>query len=244
MSLKPMFSGIVKRYDFLNHLLTWGFDTIWRNICAKNCKSGKIIVELCCGTGDLSLTLSKPNEPETLIIGLDFSKAMVQRAITKKSKKMDRTEYNIKNKMTVIKHSNPNFILADVAHLPFRNNSINLICISFAFRNLIYKNPKANRFLKEVLVSLCTKGKLIFIETSQPKSIFIQSLYHFYLTKIVPIIGGQISSNKGAYIYLGTSASNFPSAEKVANMLTVAGFQKVSHKQFTLGAVALHECIK
>jgi demethylmenaquinone methyltransferase/2-methoxy-6-polyprenyl-1,4-benzoquinol methylase len=231
MSLKPMFSGIVKRYDFLNHLLTWGFDTIWRNICAKNCKSGKIIVELCCGTGDLSLTLSKSNEPETLIIGLDFSKAMLQKAITK-------------NKVIVVKNSNPNFILADAAHLPFRNNSINLICISFAFRNLIYKNPKANRFLKEVLWSLRNKGKLVFMETSQPKSIFIQSLYHFYLKKIVPVIGGHISSNKGAYSYLGTSASNFPSAEKVSNMLMVAGFQKVSYKKVTFGAVALHECIK
>lgn len=231
MSLKPMFSGIVKRYDFLNHLLTWGFDIIWRNICAKNCNSGKIVVELCCGTGDLSLILSKHYKQQRFIIGLDFSKAMLQRAATKK-------------KLNLVKHNNLNFILADAAHLPLKDNSINLICISFAFRNLIYKNPKSNRFLKEVLVTLRSKGKLVIMETSQPKSIIIQSLYHYYLTKIVPIIGGFISSNKGAYIYLGTSASNFPSAKKIGNLLKKAGFQKVSFKNFTLGAVALHICEK
>jgi demethylmenaquinone methyltransferase/2-methoxy-6-polyprenyl-1,4-benzoquinol methylase len=237
MSLKPMFARVVKKYDFLNHLLTWGLDTVWRKTCAKKCMSKGVIVDLCCGTGDLALNISKLTASETTILGLDFSKMMLKRA--KDKEYSERLRNDIEQKK-----SDVNFILADATHLPLKNDAVNRIGISFSFRNLIYRNPKAKTFLMEVLRILRFQGKFVFVETSQPKSLFLRILYHLYLSRVVPLIGWLISGNKGAYRYLGISAKNFPSAEKVANMLLSAGFRNVLFKRVSFGAVALHIGVK
>lgn len=232
-----MFARVVKKYDFLNHLLTWGLDTVWRKICAKECASKGFIVDLCCGTGDLALNVSKLTTSETTILGLDFSKMMLKQAKNKVCS--ERLRNDIEQKKSVV-----NFILADAAHIPIKDDAVNRICISFSFRNLIYRNPNAKTFLMEVLRALRLQGKFVFVETSQPKSLFLRILYHLYLIRVVPLIGWLISGNKGAYRYLGTSATNFPSAEKVTNMLLSAGFRNVFFKRITFGAVALHIGVK
>lgn len=244
MSLKGMFAEVTKNYDLINHIITWGFDNVWRTICAKNSNSGKVIVDLCCGTGELGLQISENSSSDTILIEMDFSKNMLRKSklkYTEKMKKKNRT--NIK-KMKKDNESKMYFILADAANLPFRNASIDTICLSFSFRNLTYKNIKANMFLQETLRSLHTNGKLVFVETSQPKSQFIRTIYHLYLTKIVPNIGWLFSRQKSAYNYLGKSAANFPSAEKIASTLKKSGFKKVFYTQITLGAVALHIGLK
>ena len=244
MSLKLMFGKVARRYDLLNHILTLGFDVGWRNICAANCSSGKDVIDICCGTGDLALTLSKNTAPGTFVLGLDFSKMMLQRAKIKKRLEWQRKSHNkIKQKNTG-DNITPDFVLADASRLPFRDDSVNRICISFSFRNLIYKNPQAKPFLMEVLRALQPQGKFVIVETSQPKSLFLRSLYHLYLSVVVPNIGWLISKNKGAYRYLGMSAKNFPSAEKIVNLLLDAGFRNVLFKRLTFGIVALHICIK
>jgi demethylmenaquinone methyltransferase/2-methoxy-6-polyprenyl-1,4-benzoquinol methylase len=233
MSLKPMFARVVKRYDFLNHLLTWGFDTVWRKTCAKECTSGQVIIDLCCGTGDLALNISKLVALETTILAMDFSKMMLKRAKAKEDS--ERRKRDIKQKK-----SDVNFILADATHLPLNEGIIDRICISFSFRNLIYKNPKSKTFLMEILRTLRLQGRFVFVETSQPKSLLFRVLYHLYLSRVVPLVGWLISGNKGAYHYLGISATNFPSAEEVSKMLSSAGFRNVSFRRITFGAVALH----
>jgi demethylmenaquinone methyltransferase/2-methoxy-6-polyprenyl-1,4-benzoquinol methylase len=245
MSLKGMFTEVVKNYDLINHIITWGFDNVWRTICARNSNSGKIIVDLCCGTGELGLQISENSSSDTILVEMDFSKNMLRKAKLKyaeKIKKKNRNNIqNIKNKLNA---THMNYVLADAANLPFRNASIDTICLSFSFRNLTYKNFKANMFLKETLRSLQTDGKLVFVETSQPTLLFIKTIYHFYLTKIVPKIGWILSKRKSAYNYLGKSAANFPSAENIACILKNSGFKKVFYKQITMGAVALHIGLK
>lgn len=238
MSLKPMFTRVVKKYDFLNHLLTWGLDTVWRKSCAKECASRGVLVDLCCGTGDLALNISKLTASEATVLGLDFSKMMLKRAKDK--------EYSerLRNDIEKQKKNDINFILADATYLPLKNDAVERMCISFSFRNLVYRNPKAKTFLREVLRTLRHQGKFIFVETSQPKSLFLRILYHLYLSRDVPLIGWLFSGNKGAYRYLGISATNFPSAEKVTKMLLTAGFRNVLFKPITFGTVALHVGVK
>jgi len=87
-----MFDGVVKEYDLLNHLFIWKLDDVWRRTCAEKCASGKVIVDLCCGTGGLTLQISSRSPSEAFIVGLDFSKVMLGRAISKK--KAEKHENN------------------------------------------------------------------------------------------------------------------------------------------------------
>jgi len=244
MSLKPMFDKVVRRYDLLNNILTLGLHTKWRNICAANCLSSKDVIDICCGTGDLVLNMSENTTPDAFILGLDFSKTMLQRAKIKKHLQWQTKSHNKIRQKNTGDNTNPNFVLADASRLPFRDDSVNRICISFSFRNLTYKNSKAKPFLMEVLRSLRPQGKFIIMETSQPKSLLLRRLYHLYMSIAVPNIGWLLSKNKGAYHYLGISAKNFPPAEKIVTMLSDIGFRNVSFKHLTFGIVALHIGVK
>lgn len=237
MALRLMFARIAGKYDLLNHLLTLGLDVFWRRMVAKEYKSPGVVLDLCCGTGELLLQLSKFTSPNTLLVGIDFTREMLREAMHGKtySEKINCKKVNVQK---------INFILADAANLPIRNDCINFVSMSFSFRNLIFRNPSANTYLKEILRVLRVGGRFVFIETSQPKTYPLRIFLHFYLKRIVPLIGGVISGYKSAYRYLGTSAMNFPSAEEVKKMLKKKGFKEVSFKRMTGGIVAIHICRK
>ncbi len=240
-----MFDSVSNTYDLLNRILTWGLDEGWRKICAEECATGTVILDLCCGTGDLALLISRRASPEACIIGLDFSKAMLEKAINKRlAERQKRKKVNIALDKVDVDPRDIGFILADAAYLPFKDESIDRVGISFSFRNLIYKNPKAELCLRDVLRALRPGGKFVCVETSQPERRSLRVLYHFYLRRVVALIGGYISGRKGAYRYLGTSAANFPTAEEIADRLLSAGFRKVSYKHMTFGAVAIHTSVK
>jgi len=244
MALKLMFAKIVDKYDLLNHVLTFGLDVLWRRMAAEKCECHGIILDLCCGTGELSLHLSKLVSLNTLLVGLDFTRAMLRRAMHRKTCSEKVNGNLIKRSWKRDNVQKIDFLLADAANLPFKNDCINCIGMSFSFRNLIFRNPLADTYLREILRVLRIGGRFVFVETSQPRVYPLRILLHFYLKKIVPLIGGLISGCKPAYRYLGISAVNFPSAEEVKEMLEKIGFQKVSFTHMTFGIVAIHLCRK
>ncbi|NIP66887.1 ubiquinone/menaquinone biosynthesis methyltransferase [Candidatus Bathyarchaeota archaeon] len=241
-----MFTNVVETYDLINRILTWGLDKVWREACAKECLSSGIVLDLCCGTGDLALYVSKHASPSVSVLGVDFSKAMLYRAVNKRAKAERKESCRIKKGQEElgVDTCNVSFILADAGHLPFKNECIDRIAISFSFRNLVYGNPLAKIYLKEVLRTLRPRGRLVCVETSQPRTSPLRFLYHLYLRKVVPLVGGLMSGQKGAYRYLGISAIHFPSGGEIAEMLLSAGFREISFKPMTLGVVGLHVGIK
>lgn len=242
MWLRSMFAGVVETYDFLNRVLTWGLDEVWRKKCARECASDGVVLDLCCGTGDLALRISEYANPEAYVLGVDFNRAMLEKAMNKKGgaeRKVRRWINNRENEVRVHKCS-VDFILADAAHLPFKEGSMDQIVTSFSLRNLVYRNPLAEIFLEEALRTLRPGGRFVAVETSQPESRPVNLLYHLYLRRVVPFVGGLVSGRKAAYQYLGTSATNFPSREEVAEMLLGAGFRKVSSEHMTLGTVGMY----
>ena len=57
--VRDMFTRIAPRYDFLNHLLSFSLDHVWRRRTAKEFlhilrRPDARILDLCCGTGDLA----------------------------------------------------------------------------------------------------------------------------------------------------------------------------------------------
>jgi len=227
VSLKQMFNSVATKYDLLNRLLTWTLDETWRENCAQQCASKGVIVDLCCGTGDLALHILKHVALKTCVVGVDFSKAMLTRAADK-------------NCADSAGKRNVSFILADAANLPFRDGVVDCTGISFSFRNLVYRNPQAKSCLKEALRSLRPGGKFICVETSQPRRQLLRILYHLYLMKTVPLVGWLVSQRKEAYRYLAVSAANFPTAEEIADMLLNMGFLEVSFRRLAFGVIALH----
>jgi demethylmenaquinone methyltransferase/2-methoxy-6-polyprenyl-1,4-benzoquinol methylase len=227
-----MFSKVAETYDLSNKVLTFGLDKRWRKACAKQSADGQFVVDLCCGTGDLSLSLMKNLKDDSFLLGLDFSKEMLSKAIVKKSKSKWANQDNFA------------FVIADVAHMPLKNSSVDAVKISFSFRNLIYRNPRASSYLKEVARALKENGKFTCVETSQPKNKLVKSFFHFYCLRLVPLVGGWVSGAKPAYKYLGKSAANFPVPKEILAMLKSAGFADTAFKPLSFGVVALYMATK
>ena len=118
------------------------------------------------------------------------------------------------------------FVHGDVTDLPFPDGYFDCIGISFAFRNLTYKNPKTERYLSEILRVLKKGGRFVIVESSQPPNSFIRKLDHLYLRTFVRWIGSWLSKNKPAYVYLTESARNFYTAEELGDLLIKTGIQQ------------------
>ena len=227
-----MFTAVPRRYDLINHIITWGLDKRWRGKAAKEClasQPGKVL-DLCCGTGDLTINLARLAEDNVELTGIDYSQPMLEIA-TKKAESLAR-----RRKIP--------FIYGDAANLPFPDGYFDCVGISFAFRNLTYKNPLARRHLAEVLRVLSAGGRYVIVETSQPKSRLIRKLYHLYLRWFVFRLGYLLSGNRQAYHYLAESAARFYTSEEVEEMLVTAGFRQVSFCRLFFGAAGIHVAVK
>ena len=223
--LYHVFTRIPDRFDLINHVITLGMDSGWRRQAALAClqeRPGRIL-DICCGTGDLAITITQlaPYTPE--ITGADYSQPMLEIATAK----------------AIASGKNIRFINADVALLPFDDSYFDCIGISFAFRNLTYKNPMTQSYLNEILRVLKPGGRFVIVESSQPKSPFIRFLDHLYLRLWVFTSGYILSGNKGAYRYLAESARHFYSAEEMREFLLKAGFKQAAAKSLFFGAAAI-----
>ena len=230
--LHGIFRAIPHRYDLINRIITWGFDEQWRFKTARECFSShpKKLLDLCCGTGDLAIKLANLADNDAEVVGVDYSLPMLESAVQKAGR--------------LARGRRLSFVYGDVADLPFPDDSLDCIGISFAFRNLTYKNPLVKRYLAEVLRVLKSGGKFVIVESSQPKSKLIRRLFHLYLRQFVFGLGYRLSGNRGAYHYLAESAARFYTANEIKDLLINAGFREVSFLRLLFGVTALHVAIK
>ena len=230
--LQRMFTEVPPRYDLINTVITWGLDRRWRKKAAEECLSGKPkqMLDLCCGTGDLALTVCRLGRGGIRVVGIDYSPPMLELA-RKKALSLGDDRYI-------------SFTHGDVASLLFPEASFDCAGISFAFRNLTYRNPVARRHLTEVRRVLTDGGRYVIVETSQPNSRFIRRLFHWYLSWFVYRVGFWLSGNRGAYNYLAESAAGFYTAGEVEDMLLEAGFREVLYRPFMFGVVGIHVAVK
>ena len=81
--VQKMFDSIAPRYDLLNHLLSMGLDRRWWARTARNfrevlARPDAIVMDLCCGTGDMTFALHKRMKGTSgKLVGADFSHAML-----------------------------------------------------------------------------------------------------------------------------------------------------------------------
>ncbi|NOT29546.1 MAG: class I SAM-dependent methyltransferase, partial [Planctomycetes bacterium] len=78
-AVRAMFARIAHRYDLLNHLLSGGIDRRWRRALVRRLGGlrGALLVDSCCGTGDLALALERAG---ARVVGVDFTPQMLARA--------------------------------------------------------------------------------------------------------------------------------------------------------------------
>jgi demethylmenaquinone methyltransferase/2-methoxy-6-polyprenyl-1,4-benzoquinol methylase len=227
--VREMFTRIAPRYDLLNHLLSAQMDRLWRARTARELKPilerpEALVLDLCCGTGDLAFSLERRGKAR--ILGADFSHAMLVRAREKAMAANGRAPMA--------------FLEADALELPFADESFDLVTSAFGFRNLAnYEDG-----LQEIFRVLKPGGTLGILEFTEPAPGFLGDAYRFYTQKVLPKIGGWISGDTVAYAYLPESVARFFRPEEFASLLKKAGYGQVRYHLMTLRSVALHLAVR
>ncbi|MGA7622325.1 MAG: bifunctional demethylmenaquinone methyltransferase/2-methoxy-6-polyprenyl-1,4-benzoquinol methylase UbiE [Candidatus Acidiferrales bacterium] len=231
--VREMFGSIAPRYDFLNHFLSFSLDRVWRLRTARKFRrilrrTDARVLDLCCGTGDLTFALERVRVHEirdrgayrTPLFGSDFARPMLERA-HKKAEDQARS--------TV-------FAAADALQLPYADRCFDLVTTAFGFRNLVnYRNG-----LREIARVLKPGGEVGILEFSEPGAGPMAGLFRFYFQRILPKVGKIISGGNEAYSYLPKSVSRFPSPQELAVLMQQVGFIDVSVTSWNFNSVILH----
>ena len=222
-AVREMFSGIAKKYDFLNHFLSVNTDKRWRRLVSKKLKDvldreDALVLDVACGTGDLSVELQTAGKAK--VVGTDFCRPMLEIAF-------DKNEKN---------HTSIPYVEADGMNLSFADNTFDAVTIAFGLRN--FSNWQDG--LVELHRILKKGGRLAILEFSAPVVPGFKQIFNLYFTQILPRIGGAVSGSRGAYEYLPDSVQRFPDQKGLAKMMEETGFSGVEYKNLTGGIAALH----
>jgi demethylmenaquinone methyltransferase/2-methoxy-6-polyprenyl-1,4-benzoquinol methylase len=224
--VEEMFNNISNRYDLLNHLLSANIDKVWRKKTIKKLRAfqPENILDVATGTGDFAIAATKIRGAK--VVGIDISEGMLAVG-RKKVEKRGLTELIELQK-------------ADSENLPFDDNLFDAAIVGFGVRN--FENLKIG--LSEIYRVLKPGGIFFVLEFSKPKKAPIKQLYHFYFSKILPLIGRMVSKDTNAYTYLPESVNEFPDGENFLTILAEVGFSKNRSYPQTFGIASVYEAHK
>ena len=226
-AVREIFTSIAPRYDLLNHVLSFNIDRVWwwrtaRKFDAILRSDNARVLDLCCGTGDMTFALRRRTESKTAqILGADFSHAMLERAAAK-------------GKGTTLR-----WIEADALRLPFPDGYFNLVTSAFGFRNL----ADYDAGLREIVRVLAPGGECGILDFGEPGGL-IGKAYRVYFKRVLPAIGTLISGVSGPYAYLPASVERFPAPDQMLQRMRQAGFSEASWTPYTFGIAGLYRGVK
>jgi ubiquinone/menaquinone biosynthesis methyltransferase len=215
-AVRAMFGRIAPTYDVLNHVLSGGLDIAWRKRAVRalaGAKEGPTL-DLCAGTMDLTAMLDRAR-PSSRLIAADFSEAMLERGRAK----APRAEV----------------VVADAHELPFGDGEMAAVVCGFGVRNL--SDP--GRAVGEVRRVLARGGTFVTLEFFRPESAHTRALHRAYASVLLPLLGGALSGDRGAYAYLAESMAGFLTRRAYERMLEDHGFDRPSGKDLTLGVASI-----
>jgi demethylmenaquinone methyltransferase / 2-methoxy-6-polyprenyl-1,4-benzoquinol methylase len=216
---QDLFSRIASRYDLVNHLMTGWQDKHWRRFAVKKLELPHSAILLDIGSGNGQIVREAGRQyPDSICIAADLTLAMMAVGQGKK--------------FPVQVH----WTTADASLLPFQEGIFDGVISGFLIRNL----EDVMNGLKNQYRILKTGGRIAILDTTKPSKHFLAPIIRFYMTHIIPIIGGLFTGNKKAYSYLNKSTEGFLRAEELAASLASAGFKKVAYQQFAFGMITVH----
>jgi demethylmenaquinone methyltransferase / 2-methoxy-6-polyprenyl-1,4-benzoquinol methylase len=166
--VRAMFDAIAPRYDLVNRLMTFGLDQAWRRdtIAALGLPSGSLLLDVACGTGDLSRLAQRRHY---LVIGADLSAGML-----------------------AANHSGTPLLQADCSRLPFPDGTFDGLVCGYALRNF----SDLSGALAETARVLRPGGRLAILEVDAPSSALLRSGYDIWFNKVVPRLGAALSDRE------------------------------------------------
>lgn len=220
-----IFSDIAHRYDLLNTTLSFNQDKYWRRYAVSRCglKPGGKGLDVCCGTGMLTIEMARAAGGAGEMVGLDFCENMLARAV----ENIGKTPFE-----GIIK-----LVQGNAVDLPFPDDYFDCAIIGFALRNV----PDIEKTISEMSRVVRPGGKVVSLELSKPSAPVFKQAYYLYFDRLVPILGKLGIGRDGPYSYLPNSLKAFPHQSEIKLMFDRLGLLETCYKELTGGIVTVHE---
>ena len=221
-----MFDRIAGVYDLMNSAMTAGMHHRWRAraVDAAEIGPGDAALDVCCGTGDLTIELARRVGPEGRVLGSDFSERMLDLA---------------RDKSVPEGAARPVFEWADALALPHDDAKFDAVTVGFGVRNLL----DLDAGIAEMTRVLKPGGRLVILEITQPQRPPLSTFFSIWFDRLVPLIG-TLAGDRDAYSYLPESVKRFPPPEGLAAKLDAAGLESVRWTILAGGIIAIHSGTK
>lgn len=225
--VEQMFDSIAPAYDFMNRMMTFGVDKLWRKRAVGLVKASRPerILDVATGTGDLALRLCR-SIPRAEVTGIDLSEEMLRIGAGKVRKA------GMERRITMMK--------ADCLSLPFADGSFDAVTVAYGVRNFEH----LDRGYAEMARVLRPGGMLCVIELAVPTSKWVRPFYNIYTRKLIPAIGRLISSDTRAYSYLQESIAAMPQGPRMLALMEQAGLSGAALLPLTFGVCAVYTAYK
>ena len=131
---------------------------------------------------------------------------------------------------------NTDFVEANAEELPFAEASFDAYTIAFGIRNV----PRIDVALAEAYRVLKPGGRFLCLEFSEVDMPLLDRVYEAWSFNAIPRIGKAVTGENEPYSYLVESIRKFPNQQNFAAMISRAGFDRVSFRNYAGGIAALH----
>ncbi len=224
--VQAVFTSVASRYDLMNDLMSGGLHRLWKRfaIAALALPPHARVLDLACGTGDLTLRLARRQETARLV-ACDRNPAMLRLA---RAKLEDDGHLGVRP------------VCADAEALPFPDASFDAVIIGFGLRNVTHPEQA----LAEMHRVLAPSGRAVVLEFSRLRPRILTPLYDFYSFRVLPRLGAVVAGDAASYRYLAESIRRHPDQETLAAWMRASGFADVRYYDLHGGLVAVHRGIR
>jgi ubiquinone/menaquinone biosynthesis methyltransferase len=208
--VKDLFNRMSRTYERMNYITSFGFSIRWRRQFLKYLKGTKHkveIIDLLTGMGE-TWDATKRKFPNSTLTVLDFSEGMLQYAIEK-----SKARFN--NEIVVVQQ--------DVLQNQLPANYFDFVTCAFGLKT--FNAEQLNVLALETKRILRTNGEFSFVEVSKPNNRLLNTLYGFYLGRIIPILGKLFLGGVEEYKMLWIYTTNFVNAKKASDIFARAGLE-------------------
>lgn len=224
-----MFDNIAEKYDFLNHLFSFGIDVLWRKKALRLLEqrlttSGDhvALLDMATGTADFAIEAVRSGRKTYQVTGVDISPGML--AVGRE--KIARRGWNERIEL----------IEGDSVQLPFDDGAFDAYTVAFGVRN--FEDLRGG--LTEMHRVLKPGGWAVVLEFSKPRKFPMKQLFGFYFKRIMPTVGRWVSKDAAAYTYLPESVAAFPEGQAFLDELTACGYDELTAVPLTGGIASIY----
>ncbi len=219
-----IFQDVFDKYDLMNDLISLGIHRNWKKklICMMNPSLKENLIDVGCGTGDISKLFSIATGNNAKILNIDPNIKMIN-----------------EGKKKLKKFKNINWKIGSAEKLDIPNNTFDFYTISFGLRN----TKNLNKSISEAYRVLKKGGRFFCLEFSKIENSNLEFFYKNY-SKIIPIIGKYVVGDSKPYDYLLKSIDEFVNQEELIDIMKNNKFENCNYRNLNGGIVAIHSAWK